>query len=200
MSGSVLEVDAKIAATRRHLPGEPGIWFVIFGDLLAFGALFLTFMYYRAKSPHTFAAGHQAMNLNIGVVNTLVLLTGSLAVVQGVGAYRAGARRAADQALTAAIVCGATFLLLKSFEYGQKVSQSLLPNSSEFFTLYYTFTGVHFAHVVFGVAILVYMRRIARRPEPDFRDREIIESGGIFWHLVDLLWMAFFALFYLVHS
>ena len=190
-----------IAKTRgRRLPGESGIWFVIFGDLLAFGALFLTFMYYRAKSPPEFAAGQQVMNRDIGITNTILLLMGSLAVVQGVHAYRAGARRAADQALTAAIVCGLAFLVLKSVEYGQKISQSLVPNTNEFFLLYYTFTGIHFFHVVVGVLILLYMRVVARRVTPDAHDRQALESGGVFWHLVDLLWIVLFALFYLVHS
>lgn len=197
----ITDVQADVARpANRRLPGEPGIWFVIFGDLLAFGALFFTFMYYRARSPADFAAGQEAMNRDIGITNTILLLVGSLAVVQGVHAYRAGARRAADQALTAATVCGVAFLILKSVEYGQKLSESLVPNTNEFFLLYYTFTGIHFLHVVVGVLILLYMRAVARRARPDARDGQVIESGGIFWHLVDLLWIVFFALFYLVHS
>lgn len=189
-----------LRANARRVPGESGIWIVIFGDLLAFAALFLTFMYYRAQAPSEFAAGAAAMNRTIGTANTLVLLLGSLAVVQGVKAYEAGDRRAADHALAAAIGCGLGFLGLKSVEYGQKITQSLVPNTNEFFTLYYTFTGLHFAHVVFGLALLVYMRSVVRRPEPDLNDRQIVESGGIFWHLVDLLWIVLFALVYLVHS
>ncbi len=191
---------AVVKTTSRRVPGEAGIWFVIFGDLLAFGALFFTFMYYRARSPAEFATGQDAMNRGIGITNTILLLLGSLAVVQGVHAYRAGARRAADQALTAAIVCALAFLVLKSVEYGQKLSTSLVPNTSEFFLLYYTFTGTHFLHVVIGVLILFYMRAVARRSSPDARDTAVIESGGVFWHLVDLLWIVLFALFYLVHS
>ncbi len=185
---------------RRSLPGEPGIWFVIFGDLGAFAVLFLTYMYYRAQAPAEFAAGQVAMNRGIGVTNTIVLMTGSLAVVQAVHAYRAGARRAADQALTAAIICGLFFLVLKSVEYAQKVSESLVPNTNAFYLLYYTFTGIHFFHVVVGVLVLVYLRSTVRRDRPDVRDREALESGGIFWHLVDLLWVVLFALFYVVPS
>jgi nitric oxide reductase NorE protein len=190
----------EVVPKTRRLPGEPGIWFVIFGDLLAFGALFLTFMYYRATSPADFAAGQDVMNRGIGIANTLLLLVGSLAVVQGAHAYRAGARLAADHALTAAIVCGLAFLVLKSVEYGQKLSESLMPNANEFFLLYFTYTGIHFFHVVVGVLILLYVRSVARRVVPDARDVEVVESGGIFWHLVDLLWIVLFALFYLVHS
>lgn len=157
-------------------------------------------MYYRVKSPADFAASQEVMNRDIGITNTILLLIGSLAVVQGVHAYRAGARRAADQGLTVALLCGLAFLVLKSVEYGQKLSESLVPNTSEFFTLYYTFTGIHFFHVVVGILILLYMRALVRRERPEARDRQVIESGGIFWHLVDLLWIVLFALFYLVHS
>jgi nitric oxide reductase NorE protein len=183
-----------------RVPGEPGIWFVTFGDLLAFGALFLTFMYYRAEAPATFAAGQEAMNRDIGIVNTIVLLTGSLAVAQGVHAYRAGARRVADRAVTAAILCASVFLVLKSVEWAQKLAAGMAPTTDIYFLLYYTFTGIHFFHVVVGTVILVYMRSLTRRAIPDTRDTQVIESGGVFWHLVDLLWVAMFALFYLVHS
>ena len=103
MANSVLREPPRIDRSGRyHIPGEPGIWFVIFGDLLAFGALFVTYMYYRGRFPEAFADGLTAMSRDIGLVNTVVLLTASLAVVQGVGAYRAGDQRAADRALIVA--------------------------------------------------------------------------------------------------
>ncbi|WP_163804424.1 cytochrome c oxidase subunit 3 family protein [Mycolicibacterium anyangense] len=200
MTSSTMRESARAdRPVRYRVPGEPGIWFVIFGDLLAFGALFITYMYYRGRFPEAFADGLAAMSRGIGVVNTVVLLSASLAVVQGVGAYRAGDRRAADRALIVAFGCGAGFVVLKSVEYGIKISQSLVPNTSAFFGLYYTFTGVHLVHVVIGLALLLYLRAVVRRPTPDIRDRQVVESGAVFWHLVDLLWVVLFALFYAVH-
>lgn len=197
---TISDVVGTADAKSHRIPGESGIWLVIFGDLLAFGALFFTFMYYRAEAPASFAAGQAVMNRDIGIANTIVLLTASLAVVQGVHAYRAGARRAADRAVMAAILCAVVFLVLKSFEYAQKLSAGMTPATDIYFLLYYTFTGVHFFHVIVGTAVLIYMRALARRAIPDISDTQTIESGAIFWHLVDLLWVAMFALFYLVHS
>lgn len=195
---SVVSQTKSSGRSNVRLPGEPGVWVVIFGDLLLFGVFFFTFMYYRAGRMEQFSASHTQMNRDIGITNTLLLLTASLAVVAGVHAYRAGALRAADRSLRIAILAGLGFLVLKSVEYGQKISESLVPNTNEYFLLYYCFTGVHFFHVIVGVAILFYMKRLVDQPSNDPRTRLVVESGALFWHMVDLLWIVLFALFYMV--
>ena len=188
------------AARPRRLPGEPGVWVVVIGDLLAFAVLFGTFMVLRADHPETFAAGQAAMNVDLGVANTLLLLTGSLMIARAVAAYRDGASLVARRSVTFALLCGLAFVGVKVVEYAEKIDAGLVPANDEFFLLYFTFTGIHLLHVLIGLTVLAYLRRVAARATPDVRDRQAFESGAIFWHMVDLLWLVLFALFYLVHA
>ncbi len=101
----------------RRIPGESGTWVFLFGDILVFGAFFLTFLVERAKTPATFDAARTTLHIGVGVLNTMVLLTSSLFVVLALGAMRAGARAIATRAAAAAIACGLAFIALKVFEY-----------------------------------------------------------------------------------
>ncbi len=194
------DLFARGTRRERRLPGEAGVWVVVIGDLLAFAVLFGTFMVLRADHPEAFAAGQAAMDVDLGILNTLLLLTGSLMIARAVAAYRDGARDVARRSVVFTIVCGLVFVGVKVVEYRAKIDAGLVPDDSPFFLLYFTFTGIHLLHVLIGLVVLLYMRTLAGREQPDARDREAFESGATFWHMVDLLWLVLFALFYLVHA
>lgn len=178
-----------------RIPGEAGLWVLICGELAAFSAFFLVFVYYRGLNPMLFAASHRLLNHGIGLANTLILLTSSLFVALGVRRVRDGLA-SGDVWLRLALACGVAFIALKAIEYGGKLSAGITPLTNDFFMYYFAFTGVHLLHVVIGSGALLFaIGASGRAPSPG--RTMIVECAGIFWHLVDLLWIILFALFYL---
>lgn len=186
-----------ITATRR-VPGEQGTWVFLFGDMLVFAVFFGTFLVERASAPELFDQGRQTLHLNVGLVNTLVLLTSSLCVVVFLGALRSGAGELAWRAVAIAIGLGVLFVALKVYEYVSLSATGHGPGASDFYLYYFILTGLHLFHVCVGIAVLVLLLSQARRTELTTTRMALIEGGGCFWHLVDLLWIILFPLLYLV--
>jgi nitric oxide reductase NorE protein len=182
-------------ANTMRMPGEAGIWVLIGGELAAFSAFFLVFAYYRGFDPSLYAASHRQLDHAIGLANTLILLTSSLFVALGVQRVRDGREHAATW-LRLALACGGAFAALKVLEYAQKLSAGTTPLTNDFFMYYFAFTGIHLLHVMIGSGALAFAIRTTRQ-EPSPGRTMIVECVAIFWHLVDLLWIVLFALFYL---
>lgn len=182
----------------RRIPGESGTWVFLFGDMLVFGAFFVTFLVERAKAPDVFDVARTTLHLGVGVANTLVLLTSSLFVVLALGAMRTGARSVATRAVAAAIGCGLVFVALKVFEYVSLVGAGHGPGANHFYLYYFILTGLHLFHVTVGLAVLAFMLTQTRRDELSHSRTALVEGAACFWHLVDLLWIFLFALLYLV--
>lgn len=187
----------------RRLPGEEGIWVLIFGDMLAFAAFFVTFLVYRLDDPALYQAGRASLDQGLGLLNTLLLLTSSWFVATAVHQARAGIRARVVPLLNAACACGVGFGVVKVFEYGAKIGAGIGLSTSDFHMFYFMFTGIHMLHVLIGLGVLAFLivraRAVAQGAAPaDAGYVATMESGGAFWHLVDLLWIVLFALFYLL--
>ena len=183
----------------RHVPGEPGIWVLLFGDMAVFTILFAVYLHRRAENKDLFAQSQDALNRTFGAVNTLVLLTSSLLVVFAVLALRSERWRHLAQRLTVAgVAVGSCFVVIKVFEYHEKVAAGITPSTNEFYMYYFVLTGLHLAHVIVGLGVLLALSRIARKPEPSRTHIAFFEGGGCFWHMVDLLWIVIFPLLFLV--
>ncbi|AQT79553.1 cytochrome C oxidase subunit III [Mycolicibacterium litorale] len=185
-------------ATSRRVPGEQGTWVFLFGDMGVFAVFFATFMVERSKAPEVFDAARRTLHVNVGLVNTLVLLTSSLFVVAAVGGLRTGARTVAARALAVAIGCGVVFVALKVSEYVLLAGAGYGPGGNHFYLYYFILTGLHLLHVCLGILVLALMLTQTRRTELSATRLAVIEGGGCFWHLVDLLWIVLFPLLYLV--
>ncbi len=186
------------AATTRRIPGEQGTWIFLLGDMLVFAVFFATFMVERAKAAEVFDVARKTLHVNIGLVNTLVLLTSSLFVVAAIGAIRTGRRAIAARALLIAAGCGVVFVALKVTEYVLLAGAGHGPGANHFYLYYFILTGLHLLHVVIGILALTLMFTQTRRIELSATRLAVIEGGGCFWHLVDLLWIVLFPLLYLV--
>ncbi|WP_179467063.1 cytochrome c oxidase subunit 3 family protein [Mycolicibacterium vinylchloridicum] len=187
------------AAPGKHVPGEPGIWVLLFGDMLVFTVLFVVYLHRRGENRELFAESQNALNRNFGAINTLVLLTSSVLVVFAVAALRSERLRPLAPRLTlAGFAVGCCFVIVKVFEYHEKISAGITPSTNEFFMYYFVLTGLHLAHVVIGLAVLLALSRLARKPEPSRTHIAFFEGGGCFWHMVDLLWIVIFPLLFLV--
>jgi nitric oxide reductase NorE protein len=189
---------ASATPVSRRIPGESGTWVFLLGDMLVFAAFFATFMVERSKTPEVFDAARKTLHVNIGLVNTLVLLTSSLLVVAAIGALRTGLHAIALRALVIAAGCGMLFVALKVAEYVLLVQDGHTAGANHFYLFYFILTGLHLLHVCIGILVLVLMLTQTRRTELSAIRLAVIEGGGCFWHLVDLLWIVLFPLLYLV--
>jgi nitric oxide reductase NorE protein len=192
-----LQQQAPDKATHRHyLPGDTHIWVMVLGDLVIFGAYFLIFMVYRAMNAHQYLQSQQHLNVTLGVVNTIALLTSSWFVARGVQAARGGDPDRAVKLTYWGGAFGVAFIVIKAYEWFTKIGHGYTITTDQFFTFYYMLTGVHLFHVALGLLILGVVVRELRNPRK--RRAALIESGGIYWHMVDLLWVVIFALFYVM--
>jgi nitric oxide reductase NorE protein len=182
----------------RRVPGELGTWVFLYGDMLVFGAFFATFMVERAKAPELFDVARRTLHLEVGLANTITLLTSSLFVVIALGALRSGASHIARSAVAAAMACGGIFLALKVFEYSSLVAEGHGIGANHFYLYYFILTGIHLFHVCVGMGVLTFLLAQTRRRELSETRMAVIEGGACFWHLVDLLWIVLFPLLYLV--
>lgn len=182
----------------RHLPGEPGIWIIICGDMMMFSIMFGVFLFYRRDDSELFQSSQRHLNQSFGLINTFFMITSSWFVAMAVEAARAGRKAATVLLLRLGFACGLGFSIVKILEYGEKVRSGITINTNDFYMYYYVFTGIHFLHVLIGMAVLAFMARSASKSE--FTPIKIghFESGASFWHMVDLLWIALFALLYLL--
>ncbi|WP_370332953.1 cytochrome c oxidase subunit 3 family protein [Mycolicibacterium hippocampi] len=179
-----------------HLPGDGAMWVMVLGDLVIFGSYFLIFMVHRAMAPQEFLEAQQHLNLNVGVLNTLVLLTSSWFVARSVVAARSGDHDAAVRLTYAGGACGALFIGFKAYEWTTKVAEGHTMAGSEFFMFYYMLTGVHLFHVTLGLLIMGIVVRELRNPRK--RRMSMVESSATYWHMVDLLWVVIFGLLYVM--
>ncbi len=195
--GSTTEVDeSQRPNPHGHVPGDSSMWFFVVGDLLIFGVYFVGYMFFRGQNHELFLAGQAQLNLDIGAVNTVVLLTSSLFVALGVAAARAGNRVDALRRFWIALGLGAAFPLLKMFEWIPEVSRGLTPGKDLFFMYYYVMTGMHLCHVALGLVVLCFViRNVKTSQKPKI---PLAETGATYWHMVDVLWLVLFALLYLM--
>jgi nitric oxide reductase NorE protein len=160
--------------------------------------MFGVFLFYRRSDLALFQSSQALLNQTFGLINTFFMLTSSWFVAKAVQAARFHRGRETAIMFRLALACGLGFSVVKFAEYAQKIRAGIVINSNDFFVYYYMFTGIHFLHVLIGMGVLAFMAHYAS--DGQFSDIKIghIESGATFWHLVDLLWIALFALLYLL--
>lgn len=184
----------------RRLPGVEGVWVFIGADSVIFAILFLSFMQDRHQNPALFEASRHALNMNLGGIDTLILLTSSWSVALAVQAIKRNEIRREPGLLFGGAVAGLLFVVSKSFEYVEKFAHGIGPGTNPFFMWYFTLTGIHLVHVVVGICLLAYLFVRSRRGIHHPLHRAVPESVASFWHLVDLLWIVLFPLLYLMKA
>lgn len=186
------------ATAYAHLPGEAGVWVFIFGDMIAFGVMFGSYMHEHHRATASFNAAQHELAIPIGTANTVLLLTGSLFVAIGVRGARTGSTRA-RWLFGLGFACGIGFVINKVVEFGGMVTSGVTPASGAFFAYFFLMTGVHLLHVLGGLIVLGYLTALARRPALGVKQIRRVENGASYWHLVDVLWIVLFPLLYLAH-
>ena len=179
-----------------RLPGDPGMWVFVLGDLFIFLGYFTVFMVYRSKHTSQFLASQQHLNLTLGLINTLVLLASSRFAALAVVAARSGASGQAIRRVGTAAAGGVVFIGLKVYEWVTLARGGYTLARNEFFMFYFSLTGVHLLHVLLGLVVLGVV--VAELRCPSGGRVNVVEAGAVFWHMVDLIWVVLFALIYLM--
>lgn len=195
-------------AHRDYAGSKLGMWLFLFTEVLLFGGLFLVYSVYRAMHPQDFHRAASGLSTLLGTVNTVILLTSSLTMALSISALQRGDRRRSVLLQAATIVLGLVFLVNKYFEWSEHIHEGLYPNAPEllsrshgeilFYGLYYVMTGLHGLHVVAGLVFIGIILAMTARERITTRDFGRLENAGLYWHLVDLIWIYLFPLFYLI--
>jgi cytochrome c oxidase subunit 3 len=195
---------------RDHSVGaRVGMWLFLLSEILLFGGLFLLFSVYRAKHPGDFHAASMELSRFDGTLNTAILLTSSLTAVAAVFSLQElNKPKRTIFFLGATIAFGFAFLVVKAFEWTAKFEHGLYPNAAVlmkrppgeilYFGLYFTMTGLHALHVIIGMAVLAVMLNWVLRKKATQKNSAALENAGLYWHLVDIIWIFLFPLFYLI--
>jgi nitric oxide reductase NorE protein len=196
------EKPGDLSEQRRRMPGESGIWVFILLDMLIFAEMFYVFVWYRAENRELFDTSQHAVNPLFGLIYTLLLLSSSWCVVMAVSAARKRLFDLSSRLAWWGFLLGTAFVVIKLIEYGGKLHAGITPVTNDFFMLYFVLTFVHLLHASVGLGVLLYMRKKIRglRAAPDRTEPgriRMIETSAVYWHMVDLLWIVLFALFYL---
>jgi nitric oxide reductase NorE protein len=179
-------------------PGSEGVSTFVFIDMIVFTLIFMVFLSEKWRLPELFPADAKHLDFRFGLANTLILLTSSLFMAQAVQAARAGMVRQARLQLLLCLLCAGAFCASKLGEYSAKFAMGLTPAKDSFFSLYYFITGAHLLHVLAGSVFILHCHATARAGGLSKAYVRKLESTGLFWHFVDLVWLFIFPLFYLV--
>jgi nitric oxide reductase NorE protein len=177
-----------------------GVWVFIGADSVIFAILFLAFMQDRLKNPALFEASRHTLNMNLGGLDTLILLSSSWSVALAIQALKRDLVDRVPRYLVGGVLTGLMFVVSKSIEYFQKFAHGLTPGTNPFYMWYFTLTGMHLAHVLLGTSLLTFLWIRSLRGAFSSVHRAVPESVASFWHLVDLLWIVLFPLLYLMKA
>lgn len=185
-----------------------GMWLFLYSEIILFGGLFVLYAAYFHRYPEFFVEGGRELNRIFGSINTIVLLASSFTVAASISAVQRGRKGQAVSFLLVSLLCGVIFLVIKYFEWGAKIHHDIFPNSETlvngepglniFFGLYYVITGLHGLHVIIGMTLLVVSLFFVMNGKVNKDRFSLLENAGLYWHLVDLIWIFVFPLFYLV--
>ncbi|MCL5034234.1 MAG: cytochrome c oxidase subunit 3 [Bacteroidetes bacterium] len=186
-----------------------GMWIFLLTELLLFTGLFLVYAVYRYYYTKEFHEAGMQTHILFGTVNTMVLLTSSLTMVLSIAAIQRGKKWLSATFLSSTILLGLAFLIIKYVEWSEEIAKGIYPGSPTllaksngevlFFGLYYTMTGLHAIHVIAGMTILIFMLVFILRNKITKDNYTKLENAGLYWHLVDIIWIFLFPLFYLIN-
>jgi cytochrome c oxidase subunit III len=187
-----------------------GMWLFLVTEVLLFGGLFVGYGIMHARHPEAFMAAHHHLNRTLGATNTIVLLISSFTMVMAVWSAQTSRRKLCILFLILTLLCAGTFLVVKYFEYAHKFHEGLLPGKYYthqgdevpgefmFFSFYFMMTGLHGVHVLLGMVAISWILLRAMRGHFSSAYYSPVDITGLYWHLVDLIWIYLFPLLYLI--
>lgn len=207
--------------------GKLGFWLFLATEILLFGGLFAAYFYYHELFPETFRVGGQQLDWRLGALNTSVLLLSSWTMAMGVRSAQTSQKTKTLVYLTLTVLGAAGFMVIKFIEYSAKNEHGLIcfghlfdgydtttgqiswfkdyhgvmadvPHGHMFFAIYLTMTAIHGLHVIIGALAILYVLYGSARGRYHAGYYLPVDLVGLYWHLVDLIWIFLFPLLYLV--
>lgn len=197
----------------EHIHKDPvgakiGMWLFLLTELLLFGGMFIIYGAYRYLNSEAFHIAARELNTSVGTLNTVILLTSSLTVAMSITAIQKKNKLLSLILVGLTIIFALGFLVNKYFEWAAKFHHGIYPGGPElsnkpngeilFFGLYFVMTGIHGLHVIIGIIIFTFMFIFIKRNVITDTDFTKLENAGLYWHLVDIIWIFLFPLFYLL--
>lgn len=196
------------AEHRDDTASKLGMWLFIFTELLFFGGLFIVYAVFRYTHATAFALAHEELDVTVGAINTAILLISSCTIAMSITAIQLKRRTQSLWLLTITLALALVFLANKYFEWGHKFHAGIYPGSEHlltfgpgetlFFGLYFFMTGLHALHIIIGMVFIGFMMVSVYRQHTTHDNFARLENCGLYWHLVDLIWIFLFPLFYLI--
>lgn len=182
----------------RLLPGDFAIWIFIFAELLVFGIFFITYAVVRAQNTELFNHYQLTLNRETGAINTVLLITSSYFIVLAIQAIKKNLVKQCYQYIYASLIFGGVFIVIKTYEFNEKFSHGINMSTNDFYFFYFALTIFHYLHVILGMIILTAIAIKAQRGKYSQTNYIGIETGGVYWHMVDLVWVILFPLIYIM--
>ena len=202
------KAHTEVHVHRDDVGARLGMWLFLFTELILFGGMFLVYSVYRFTHPEDFHLAAKELNTIIGAFNTIILLTSSLSMVLSIAAIQRDKKNLSIFFQIITIALALFFMVNKYFEWSAKFHHGIYPGSESlmnessgqilFFGLYYVMTGLHGLHVIIGVVLISVMVRFTQKRIVTNDNYVKLENVGLYWHLVDIIWIFLFPLFYLI--
>lgn len=195
---------------QQHESAKLGMWIFLLTEILFFGGLFCFYSIYRAWHPDLFHNAHKALDVELGALNTIVLIISSVTMALAIRSIQLDRKKATARFLIATLILAGVFLVVKYFEYTHKIHLGQLPgkfytyigiegsNPHLFFSVYFALTGLHGIHVIVGMGMIAWLVHKTYCGAFSASYYNYIENTGLYWHLVDMIWIFLFPLLYLI--
>jgi len=200
--------EQEVHVHRDDIASRMGMWLFLFTELLLFGGMFFLYSVYRYENKEAFHNAARELDTLIGAFNTAILLTSSLTMALSIAAIQKNKKMLSVVFQMITVALGLGFMINKYFEWSLKISHGLFPKSDVmlsldhgeiiFFGLYYVMTGLHGLHVLVGMVLISVMTNFTLKNIINRENYVKLESAGLYWHLVDIIWIFLFPLFYLI--
>lgn len=195
-------------AHKDYTGAKIGMWLFLFTEFFLFFGPVLLYTIYRFRYHAAFTASSHELDLAIGSINTAILLTSSLTMAVSISALQRDRTKLSLWMLAATFVLGVVFLINKYFEWTEKFSHGMYPGGEAlaggppgqgvFYGLYFFLTGLHGLHVLAGITAIGVLAFMVLKKKVSAADHVRLENAGLYWHLVDVVWIYLFPIFYLV--
>lgn len=186
-----------------------GMWLFLFTEILLFGGLFIVYFVYRSTNGEAFLNASYELNVTMGTINTIILITSSMTVAMSITALQKGNEKFAINLLWITLLFAIAFLVNKYFEWSAKIDHGIFPGMEHYneleagqklyFFLYYFMTGLHAVHIIVGAIFIGFVIKGIQEGKVHSKRISLLENSGLYWHLVDLIWIYLFPLFYLIN-
>ncbi len=201
-------------AEQQYAASKLGMWLFLVTEVLFFGGLFVAYAVFRTLHPEVFVNSAELLDTRLGAFNTVVLLFSSLTMAWAVRCSQQGQQRGLVLCLSLTLAAAAVFLAVKGVEYSHKwheghlwaslftgseaAATGVFDRAGTFFSIYFAMTGLHVIHIVAGMIAIAWILKRSLRGDFGPRYFTPVDAVGLYWHLVDLVWIFLFPLLYLI--